>query len=137
MIYKLILLMHYPHNKLKYLFVLFVLAFSMLIIGPVYGEELEPGNSEWKLTAEQWDLVKKGDQLLTMPVIQEVIVNWSLKPKNSIELHYPGGEEGELWVEELMDWLISLGIASKYMVAVPGSGEADIIIFKLVKVGEL
>ena len=49
-------------------------------------------------------------------------IHWcALKDGFRIELRYPGGEEGELWVGELMDWLISLGIPSKYLVAVPGS----------------
>lgn len=100
----------------------------------------EAKNPEWKLTEEQWDLVKQGEQLLKMPVMQQVVDRWSSLSSvqaHAIELRYPGGEEGQLWVEELKDNLISMGIPSKYLIAVPGSGEADIIIFKLFKVGDL
>lgn len=94
---------------------------------------------EWKLNEEQWDLVKQGEQLLQMPVMQQMVDRWSSLSSEqvyAIELRYPGGEEGQLWVEDLKDNLISMGIPSKYLIAVPGSGEADIIILKLFKVGD-
>ena len=51
----------------------------------------------------------------------------------SIELRYPGGEEGEFWVQQLADWLVSLGIPSDRLVAIPGSGAGDSIKFALIK----
>jgi hypothetical protein len=39
-------------------------------------------------------------------------------------------------VQELKGWLISLGIPSKYLIAVPGSGAADIIRFRIIKAGD-
>lgn len=54
----------------------------------------------------------------------------------SIELHYQGCEEDGLWVQELRNWLISRGIPSKYLIAVPGSGEADIVKFETLKAGD-
>jgi hypothetical protein len=49
-----------------------------------------------------------------------------------IEIQYPGGEEGEFWVQELTDWLIALGIPSDHMVIVPGTGVDDVIRFDLI-----
>jgi hypothetical protein len=49
-----------------------------------------------------------------------------------IEIRYPGGEEGELWVRELMDWLIALGIPSDAMNQIPGSGAEDRISLVLI-----
>jgi len=107
-----------------------MLVFSSLIIAR------ELPQDELKLRAEQWELARNGEQLLQVPVLNKVVNTWLLKEGYRIELRYPGGEEGELWVDELMDWLISLGIPSKYLVAVRGSGEADIIIFKIIKTEE-
>ena len=107
-----------------------VLVFSSLIIAG------ELPQDELKLRAEQWELARNGEHLLQIPVLNKVVNTWLLKEGVRIELRYPGGEEGELWVDELMDWLISLGIPSKYLVAVRGSGEADIIIFKIIKTEE-
>ena len=115
--------------------VVFILAF---LFAPVASAETpELNDPQWKLTEEQWDLVKRGDQLLKMPVMMQMVDAWLQQQGQGIELRYPGGEEGELWVEELMDRLISLAIPSKYLFAVAGSGEADVIIIKIVKIGDV
>ena len=88
------------------------------------------------LLAEQWELSRSGDALRKIPVINDVVNRWSSKPDQRIELHYPGGEEGELWVGELRDWLVSLGIPSKYIFVVPGSGVEDVIKLHVVRIGE-
>ena len=116
--------------KISKYFLCFMLFFSFC----VWAEELPKG--ELELRAEQWELARNGEQLLQLPVLNTVVNEWLLKEGHKIELRYPGGEEGELWVEELKDWLISLGIPSKYIVTVRGSGQADIIIFKIIKAEE-
>jgi hypothetical protein len=88
------------------------------------------------LHAEQWEAARAGESLLALPVLKQVVNTWAARPHQKIELRYPGGEDGELWVAELKDWLVSLGIASKYMTAVPGSGEADTIRFQIIQTGD-
>lgn len=92
--------------------------------------------AENSLQAEQWELSRSGDALVKIPVINKAINQWSLSPQQRIELHYPGGEEGELWVEELRDGLVSLGVPSKNIVIVPGSGAEDVIRLYVVRTGE-
>jgi len=111
-----------------------VMALMLVSTSLILAGEL-PQN-ELKLHAEQWELARNGEQLLQIPVLNKVVNTWLLKEGYRIELQYPGGEEGELWVDELMDWLVSLGIPSKSLVAVRGSGEADIIKFKITKAEE-
>lgn len=110
---------------------------GLLFIQMASAETATANNQQWKLTEEQWDLVKQGEQLLKLPVLQQLVDVWSSQQGQAVELRYPGGEEGELWVEELKDWLISLAIPSKYLFAVAGSGEADVIIIKIIKVGDV
>ena len=88
------------------------------------------------LTAEQWELSRQGEKLVNLPVLRNTINAWTESEKHIIELQYPGGEEGELWANEVRDWLISLGVPSKYLILVPGSGQDDIIRFKLVYDGD-
>lgn len=97
---------------------------------------LDSNAQNFLLHAEQWELVRHGERLISVPVLNEVVKEWSSENGRSIELQYPGGEEGELWVQELIGWLISLGIPSQYLIAVPGSGEADIIKFRIIKAGD-
>lgn len=91
---------------------------------------------ELSLRAERWDLARHGEKILQLSAVRQLVKAWSGAEQQLIELRYPGGEEGEIWVQELSDWLISLGIPSQYIVKVPGSGEADVIKFKLIKAGE-
>ena len=121
----------------KNIFIIWILALVFSLNTLAYAEPQESQQQQWMLTEEQWDLVKQGEQLLAMPLLRQVVDVWALQQGQAIELRYPGGEEGELWIEEVKDWLISLAIPSKYLIAVAGSGEADVIIIKIVKVGDV
>jgi len=91
---------------------------------------------ETELRAEQWELARNGERLLGIGGVAEVVSEWSSDKRQKIELQYPGGEEGELWVSQLMDWLVALGIPSTSLVAVPGSGKEDIIRLRVIRSGE-
>ena len=88
------------------------------------------------LQAEQWELARDGDSVLSIPVLNEVVNKWLMDTEKNIEIQYPGGEEGELWVHQLMDWLVALGIPSANLVAVPGSGDGDLIRLRVIRSGE-
>ena len=87
----------------------------------------------WLLHAEQWELARSGESILSLPVLNKVINTWLQDKDKQIEIQYPGGEEGEFWVQQLSDWLVSLGVPSDRMVTVPGSGADDVIKFALIK----
>jgi len=96
--------------------------------------ELSPGDdTAWKLYAEQWELARSGETILSLPVLKQVINTWLSDKQKLVEIQYPGGEDGEFWVQELTDWLVSLGIPSNNIVTTPGSGADDVIKFKLIK----
>ncbi len=87
----------------------------------------------WQLHAEQWELARSGETILSLPVVKQVINAWLSEKQKKIEIRYPGGEDGEFWVQELTDWLVSLGIPSKTIVTTPGSGADDVIKFNIIK----
>ena len=91
---------------------------------------------EMELRAEQWELSRNGERLLRINGMAEIVDKWSSSHRQQIELQYPGGEEGELWVYQLMDWLVALGIPSENLVAVPGSGQGDVIRLRVIRSGE-
>ena len=85
------------------------------------------------LRAEQWDIPRHGESLIKQSELGKIVRQWHKQPDSMIEIRYPGGEEGELWVQELMDWLIALGVPSRSLVHIPGSGAEDIINLVLVE----
>jgi hypothetical protein len=93
----------------------------------------EKAGPVWQLRAEQWELARSGETILSLPVLNRLIGAWLSDKQKRIEIQYPGGEDGEFWVQELADWLVALGIPSKQMVITPGSGADDVIKFNLIK----
>ena len=89
--------------------------------------------SERVIKAEQWELVRDGESILALPALNAVVNNWLKEKDKRIEIQYPGGEEGEFWVHQFIDWLVALGIPSDRMVTVRGSGADDIIRLNLIK----
>ena len=100
----------------------------------VAGEEIaNNGVKSRVLYAEQWEIARSGESILLLPVLNQTVNAWLRDKQKKIEIQYPGGEEGEFWVQELTDWLVSLGVPSNRMVIVPGSGADDAIKFALIK----
>lgn len=90
-------------------------------------------SDKWELRAEQWEMARSGESILSLPVLNRLVNTWLRDKQKKIEIQYPGGEEGEFWVQELNDWLVSLGIPSDHMILVPGSGADDMIRLNLIK----
>lgn len=88
-------------------------------------------NKQFELKSEQWDMPRHGERILKLPVLNELVNLWMANPQQIIEIRYPGGEEGELWLTELSDWLISLAIPSKAIRPTLGSGAEDKIVLIL------
>jgi hypothetical protein len=114
---------------------LFVLC--VLLSSPIDAATSKDGPPEYGLLhAEQWELSRQGERILAIDGIADAVRSWMTDQSQRIELQYPGGEEGELWVHELMDWLVALGVPSDRFVAVPASGEEDIIRLRTIMTGE-
>lgn len=86
-----------------------------------------------ELRAETWDMPRHGEILLKDPALATIVKQWLKNQQQKIELRYPGGEEGELWVEELSDWLVSLGIPGNSILISPGSDAQDVINIVLIE----
>ena len=83
--------------------------------------------SDIQLQAETWEVSRHGELLIKIPELSTIVNKWSENTEQKIELRYPGGEEGLLWVEEFMDRLVSLGVPSSTIQLLPGSSAEDII----------
>jgi hypothetical protein len=100
---------------------------------PVAEQTANNGLKHRALYAEQWEMARSGESILSIPVLKQIVNAWLGNRQKKIEIQYPGGEEGEFWVHELTDWLVSLGIPSGHIVIVPGSGADDVINLALIK----
>lgn len=73
------------------------------------------------LTAGDWNVPRNTETILSMPALQHTIQDYNDNPRATIQIHYPGGDEGTLWATELRSWLVALGIASQHIELLPGS----------------
>lgn len=88
--------------------------------GPVQSEEAPV----YILKAGEWNVPRTTTTILQMPALQHTIQAYNNQPKATIQIHYPGGDEGTLWASELRSWLVSLGVASRHIELLPGSRKA-------------
>lgn len=86
-----------------------------------------------QLKAETWELSRHGEKLIKNAELSALVQTWSEQSHARLEIRYPGGEEGELWSEELKSWLVSLGVPSAAIQSLPGSEAADIINIHLIE----
>jgi len=87
------------------------------------------------ITAEQWAIPRHGESVLKMPALSQIVRQWQKNTQQTIEISYPGGENGELWLMELKDWLIALGVSSAKIKSIAGSGAKDIIKLSVLSAG--
>lgn len=106
----------------------FLLLSLLMVSGLVAAEQFSV-----VIKSEQWEIPRHGEVLLKQAELGRIVKQWMSDPQSIIEIRYPGGEEGEIWVQELMDWLVALAVPSAAMNHIPGSDADDIINLVLVK----
>ncbi len=85
----------------------------------------------WTLGADTWARPRDGQSIAQMAPLPEVIRQWSQDTAQRLVIHYPGGEDGQLWAHELRSWLVALGVPQDRQELVAGSQQADRIEIEL------
>ena len=96
---------------------------------------LSPGVSAdsdyWSLSADSWARPRDGSSVAAMAPLPEAVAQWSANTDRRLVIHYPGGEDGQLWAFELRSWLVALGVPQDSQELVAGSQQADRIEIEL------
>lgn len=87
--------------------------------------------SAWSLSADSWARPRDGQSVSQMAPLPEVVGRWSEDTTQRLVIHYPGGEEGQLWAHELRSWLVALGVPQNRQELVAGSQQTDRIEIEL------
>ena len=72
------------------------------------------------LKANEWAVPKRATTLLSMPSISKSMQKLQKSTSSTLQIRYPGGDEGTLWANELRSWLVALGLSSSRIDLVPG-----------------
>ena len=84
------------------------------------------------LAFSEWPEYENGANISALPQVKRTIRLFDENDKVSIEIRYPGGDQGRTLAESLFRWMITLGIPAQYMELVPGSGSADSLVISLI-----
>ncbi len=87
----------------------------------------------WDISASEWARPRHGDWLVRQSALVAAIEQLQQDSEAHLQIHYPGGDEGVLWADELQAWLVALGLSSERIERVPGSGAADRVQLRVVK----
>lgn len=77
----------------------------------------------YTLTHEQWSVPRSAEVILNMPAIRSAINEFNQAEHSRLRLHYPGGDTGSLWINELKSWLVALGVPGNRIESIPGTEE--------------
>lgn len=87
----------------------------------------------WTLTSADWARPRHGEWLVEHPSLSAALSSLHQTRDGMLQVRYPGGDEGALWAGELQAWLIALGVESKRIELLPGSGGANAIQLEVVR----
>lgn len=81
-----------------------------LALMPAARADAAPDPDSFTLSAEQWALPRSGDALIRLVPIRGAVADWFATPDARILIQHSGSDAANLWVGELQDWLVALGI---------------------------
>lgn len=85
----------------------------------------------WTLSADAWARPRDGRTVAAMTPLPQAVKKWSEHTGRRLVIHYPGGEDGQLWAFELRSWLVALGVPQAGQELVADGQQADRIEIEL------
>ena len=95
-----------------------IVALSMMT--PVNGAETV------QVSADEWARPRHGEWVVEMASLRQGVGELG-SGSGVIMVRHPEGEHGMLWAEEVVAWLVSLGVASAQIERRPGSERDDVL----------
>ncbi len=77
------------------------------------------------LSADEWARPRSGAVIPELEAVRAAVRYWQQVGRGLIVIRHPGEDTGEIWAAELLDWLISLGVAADYIRLLAGNQDAD------------
>ena len=84
------------------------------------------------ISRQEWSLPHSGESLIQDQKLRALVAQLLADEKRYLEIRYPGGDEGTLWVKELQAWLVALGVDSNIIDLFPGSAERNFIHLRVI-----
>ncbi len=66
--------------------------------------------TSFEIGAEQWARPRSGKRVVAYESLQRLVRLLDQHAAAVVNIRYAGGDEGQLWAEELRGWLVALGL---------------------------
>ena len=80
---------------------------------------------EMPLLYKDWPQRRSAHAVLELDPVRAVLYVFSEEGGQSVIVRHPGGDSGNAWAHEFMEWLVALGVPAHFIALEPGSGGAD------------
>lgn len=100
---------------------------TALILALLWAAPAAAEMRHFTIDAELWSAPRSGAALVQMEPLREAVTELMRRPGSRIVVRYPGGEAGQLWVQELRAWLVALGVSSSRIELIPGGTGDDVV----------
>lgn len=108
------------------------MCFFLVVVMP--GPVALAADTPISITTEQWARVDSPAEFVGIPGLKELVVGLDKDKRNVIEVHYAGGESGQLWAQQFRNRLVGLGVDSDRIELLQSSIELNVL---QVKAGRL
>lgn len=78
----------------------------------VVSTAMADSKATFEISAEQWARPRNGERVVAHESLQMLVRHLDQRAAAVVTITYAGGDEGQLWAEELRGWLVALGIPS-------------------------
>ncbi len=73
------------------------------------------GEQVFTIDAGDWSRAKHGERVADLKPLRKAVRTWMASSSGQLFVVYPETEKGEFWAQELVDWLVALGIPSQHI----------------------
>lgn len=128
------------HLKVRYhapMFMTMIRTFLMLCLLSVLGipgaraDSVPLESPTCNISLAQWESPDRSRTLLAEPALRRLLQTFHDQPKSRLRIEYPGGEQGVIWGNRMMDWLVAFGIPRQAMILFPGGSDMSTLALSL------
>ncbi|AOV17545.1 hypothetical protein BJI67_11160 [Acidihalobacter aeolianus] len=83
------------------------------------------------ISAAQWESPDRSQTLLGDPALRRLLQAWAAQPGMRVNIEYPGGEQGVIWANRMVGWLVAFGVPKQAITLFPGAGGGNVLALSL------
>lgn len=104
--------------KIRYRHQMIGLLSGLLLSGTLLAAASRP---VYALSVADWTAPHNAQGVLALEPVTAAVRDWQAASASRLLIRYPAGEAGVAWAEELVGWLVALGVPRAQLAVQPGA----------------